>query len=157
MSSEIDKRKLRQSIIKQLLTSKEEEYKSLLDTQLGELDSLHRDSDEQHDIVEDGDPEQTAQRIELRSEATESLQEELEVLRSLSAVEQVFDRVESGAVIETNHGNFIVAVPATAFEVADQFYRGISTSSPLYQALEGKAAGASVQVQGVQYIIQSIY
>lgn len=155
-SQQTAENELRKQIIQELLDIKKEEYQSLIDTQKDILDPVRTVDTVSPGLAETTKPTQVTRRIEMRTHAAAAIRTEIEQLQQLDH-SGALERVAPGAVMSTNHGQFIVAVPATAFAVKDQYYRGISTEGPLFRALEGKEAGASVDVQGVHYEIQSIY
>ncbi len=147
---------MRQAIINELLLRKEEEYESLMNTQLEELEIMVHDSAEPFNSLEEGQIDETQERVESRSDAVDALRGELDILKAMN-YDETFDQVRMGAVIETNQGNFFVAVPATQFEVEGKTYKGISTRSPLYEALQGRGRGDSVDLNGNRFIIDEIW
>lgn len=146
----------KQAIINQILLRKEEEYASLMGTQQEELLEASHDHDEPHNPIEDGKVDQVTRRVELRSGAVESLAADVDTLKAMN-YSQPFSEVKLGAVIETDQGNFLVAVPANEFEALGKSYKGISTLSPLFKALEGKGEGDSAEVEGTTFRIKKIF
>lgn len=48
------------------------------------------------------------------------------------------EEVQLGDVIETDRGDFLLAVAANEFRATGKYYRGIFTGSPLFQVLKEK-------------------
>lgn len=66
------------------------------------------------------------------------------------------DRIGPGAVVTFNNRNFIVCVSTTRFEVAGATYMGISTGSPIYQAIAGLKAGDRFTFNGSELEIEDV-
>lgn len=82
---------------------------------------------------------------------------ELELLESLRATQHVTrNRVALGAIVATNLHTFFVSASLENFEVNGRPYVGISTQSPIYQAMEGKSAGETFTFKGTRYEIRAI-
>ena len=143
-------------LINQLLLRKEEEYGSLMNTQLEELELTVHDAAEPFNSLEEGQIDEAQERIESRSDAVDDLRGQLDILNAMN-YSDTFDEVRLGAVVETDQGNFFVAVPATQFEVEGKTYKGISTRSPLYLALEGHGRGDTVEVNGNHFTITEVW
>lgn len=99
-----------------------------------------------------------ATEINLLNEQLRFAEEELELLeRMRNDPEPGRDRVMPGAVVRTNHGTFFISVSIEKFSSDGNDYIGISTKSPLYKAMKGKAARDSFRFNGLRYQIQEIY
>ncbi len=66
------------------------------------------------------------------------------------------NRVAPGAVVSFNNNHFISCVSTTRFEVEGRIYMGISTGSPIYQAMADCQAGDTFVFKGKEYIIQDV-
>lgn len=66
------------------------------------------------------------------------------------------DRVGPGAVVSFNNRHFIVCVSTTRFDVEGTTYMGISTGSPIYQAMAGLKAGDSFAFNGSEFEIEDV-
>jgi len=84
----------------------------------------------------------------------EALQNDINILSGLDTVEPT-PEIQLGDIIETDKGNFFVAVPADEFEVSGVKYRGISVDSPLFQALRGKKNGNKMEVNNNGFILRN--
>jgi hypothetical protein len=83
---------------------------------------------------------------------------ELKLLENLKSTEDVHrDNVSQGAVVVTNHNNFFVSASLEQFTVDRHLYVGISTSSPIYQAMQGKTKGETFAFNGTAYKIKDIF
>jgi len=66
------------------------------------------------------------------------------------------DRVGPGAIVHFNERHFIVCVSTARFEVEGVTYMGISTGSPIYQAMAGLKAGDSFTLNDRVFDIQDV-
>ncbi|MDK3017172.1 hypothetical protein [Pseudodonghicola flavimaris] len=66
------------------------------------------------------------------------------------------ETVGPGAVVGFGGKHFIVAVSTARFDVAGVTYMGISTSSPIYKAMAGLAAGDSFSFNGREIEIEEV-
>ncbi|SKC83454.1 hypothetical protein SAMN05660236_4460 [Ohtaekwangia koreensis] len=83
---------------------------------------------------------------------------ELDILRILHLSEDVArDHVAPGAVVVTNHHTFFISASLEKFTVDGHLYIGISTSSPLYKAMEGKTKGETFSYSHIAYKIKDIF
>ncbi len=67
------------------------------------------------------------------------------------------DTVDLGALVETDIHHFFISLALPTIELDGETIHSISTSSPIYQALEGKKAGDRVPFGEKQYHIKAIY
>lgn len=67
------------------------------------------------------------------------------------------DKVQPGAVVVLNGRNLVVSVPTKTFEVDGEKFIGISTQAPIYEHLEGKAAGGEFVFHGRKFHIDKVY
>lgn len=67
------------------------------------------------------------------------------------------DLVALGAIVATNHHTFFVSASLERFQVEGRIYVGISTSSPIYQAMEGKSKGQTFTFKGRKYKINDVF
>ncbi|HEY0745040.1 MAG TPA: hypothetical protein VGD40_26425 [Chryseosolibacter sp.] len=83
---------------------------------------------------------------------------ELHALEKLKVTQEV-DRshVSPGAIVVTNHSTFFISVSVEKFMVEGHVYIGISTSSPLYQAMRQKSKGDTFTFNGISYKIKEIF
>ena len=67
------------------------------------------------------------------------------------------DEVEPGAVVSFNGRHFIVAVSTTRFDVEGRTYMGISTQSPIYNAMKGLSEGDSFTFNGREMTLDEVF
>ncbi|WP_425045885.1 hypothetical protein [Primorskyibacter sp. S87] len=65
--------------------------------------------------------------------------------------------VEPGAVVSFNGRSFIIAVSTVRFDVDGQTYMGISTQSPIYNAMKGLEEGASFAFNGREMTLDEVF
>jgi hypothetical protein len=97
------------------------------------------------------------EQVEREAEQIDQMQDHLANLRRMAANQQGPDRVQFGAVVETDQLNFLVGVPMRRFEVEGKTFVGLSTDAPLGQAMQGQALGETVSYQGNKFVIEKIY
>ncbi|UZD89895.1 GreA/GreB family elongation factor [Cognatishimia activa] len=66
------------------------------------------------------------------------------------------DTVGPGAVVRFNNRCFVICVSTTRFDVEGSTYMGISTGSPIYQAMAGLKAGDSFAFNGSEFTIEDV-
>ncbi|HBS50580.1 MAG TPA: hypothetical protein DEA05_11105 [Rhodobacteraceae bacterium] len=66
------------------------------------------------------------------------------------------DTVGPGAVVRFDGRNFVVAVSTARFELDGETYMGISTQSPIYQAMAGLQAGDIFTFKGKDIEIDEV-
>jgi len=69
---------------------------------------------------------------------------ELEMLN----MERSYERVELGALVITDRGNFFIAIPVGKVLLGDEKYYSISMASPMGKALYGKSVTDQIQFKG---------
>jgi hypothetical protein len=136
---------LKKAIIAYLLEEKEASYKNMMAMQKAEVADAEESNEVGDSQSQSGKVGQVLNRVEARASVVEALQNDINILSGLGSVVPT-PEIQLGDVIETDKGNFFVAVPADEFEIAGVKYRGISVESPLYQALRGKKNGDKVTV-----------
>ncbi|MEZ4760372.1 MAG: hypothetical protein R2810_11340 [Flavobacteriales bacterium] len=107
---------------------------------------------------------QTEGRRDADIELMNSIGEQLaQVKRELDGLDQVdltdapHDTVRYGSVVVTDRHHLLIATSIDGFDVEGEEYLGLSTKAPLYQALNGKKAGETVQVNGNTFTIKQVY
>lgn len=63
---------------------------------------------------------------------------------------------QAGSLVETNQGNFYLAVGAGAFFIDQKQYYTISLASPIGLQIRGKCAGASFKLNGKEFKILKV-
>ncbi len=148
--------KTKQAIIETLLTIKKNSHANILLMQKQDMGEATETREEEHNVYETGKISQSLNRVEARAGALDSIQRDINILSNLEAIDPT-EEVQLGDVLETDQGNFFVAVAADDFEVDGVTYRGISTDSPLFQALAGKQNGDKVTLNGNSFTLKNSY
>jgi hypothetical protein len=92
------------------------------------------------------------------SQALEFANREMEILLHLKAMQNTGqDQAVLGAVVVTNLHTFFISVSTEQFQVNDKTYVGLSTQSPLFQAMHAKRKGQKFAYNGITYKINDIY
>ena len=83
----------------------------------------------------------------------------LEGIRNLQDLLRMppFDTVEHGAVVSTEHQNFLLSIGAGKFMVGNRPFFAISAQTPIYRALKGKKVGDTIVFNGQSQTIKEIY
>jgi len=149
-------KKTKAAIISHLIAEKEASYKNMMAMQKSEMASAAKSSEGGEGQFHGGKMDQTRNRIEARSSVVEALQRDINILAGLDSIE-ANDEIQLGDVVETDKGNFFVAVPADEFIVDGVSYRGISADSPLFQALMGKKSGDTVVINDNRFTLKNSY
>lgn len=66
-------------------------------------------------------------------------------------------KVESGAVVMTNHLNFFISIPIDKIEIEGVRFVGISTKAPIYTEMQGKKKGDTFKFNNMEYKILELY
>ena len=66
-------------------------------------------------------------------------------------------KVESGAVVMTNHLNFFISIPIDKIEIEGVSFVGISTKAPIYSEMQGKKKGDTFKFNNMEYSILELY
>jgi transcription elongation GreA/GreB family factor len=148
--------KTKAAIISYLFNEKETSYKNMMDMQQSELTAAEQSGENGEGQFQGGKAGQTFNRIEARSSVVEALQRDLDILSGLESIEPTGE-IQLGDVVETDRGNFFVAVPADKFTIDGVSYRGISVESPLFQALKGKKNGDFVVINENRFTLINSY
>jgi transcription elongation GreA/GreB family factor len=154
--NELSIKKLKEAIIAHLLEEKEASYQNMMAIQKAEVEATEKNSAEGGSQAQSSGTGEVLERVEARSSVVEALQNDINILSGLDSI-QPTPEIQLGDVVETDKGNFFVAVPADEFEIAGVKYRGISVDSPLFQALLGKKNGDTAIVNNNRFTLQNSY
>ncbi|NVJ86353.1 MAG: hypothetical protein HWE15_08615 [Algoriphagus sp.] len=84
------------------------------------------------------------------------LKKELQTLDSIDP-EKILERVNEGAVVETDQRIFFVSTSIEQFDVEGKSLFGISTKAPIFPVMQGKVEGDSFEYGGIRYFILDVY
>ncbi|MBC6992790.1 hypothetical protein QWY85_15305 [Neolewinella lacunae] len=149
-SNEITQQK--HAIVQHLLAEKEQSYRNMLESQQSDLATAEKEGEDEDSLFDGGKSDQAMNRVNSRASVVEALQMEIDLLNGLDSI-TANPEVQVGDIVETDRGNFFVAVAADEFSIGGKSYRGISAASPLFQALLGKKAGDKVRVNDTEYTL----
>lgn len=68
----------------------------------------------------------------------------------------LMDTVQFGAVVHLDQRNLLIGFSIEEFEAAGRQYLGVTPKAPLVQALYGRKAGESAEVNGIRYAVLEI-
>lgn len=114
-------------------------------------------NEEEYDNNELSQKAQAAEEVNSINEALDLANEEMNVLLNLKSVKAVRTHVEPGAVVITNLTTFFISVSTEQFNLDGETYVGLSTKSPLYQAMKGFTKGQTFHYNGISYKIKDIF
>ncbi len=149
-----DKLKLKHSVFEALLNHKKAEFKKISDYQQDQLESINEADLDKSEMIE-SQTENMMREMRTESQSLDHLKAEINFLEDYKSFKNR-DEVGPSCLVKTSIGNFVVAVPEHQFEVNDEKYTGISTKSPLYEALEGKTEGESIEFNGQNVKISQV-
>ena len=72
-------------------------------------------------------------------------------------VGKIHDVIDRGSVIETNQGNFFIAVGIGEITSDDKAYFAISPASPIASELIGLKLGEEITLNGRQFVIEKVF
>jgi hypothetical protein len=65
--------------------------------------------------------------------------------------------VKPGSAVETNNGNFYIAISAGQLKVNDQTYFAVSPATPIGSKLMGLKAGEGFSFNGKQFVVNKVH
>lgn len=124
-------------------------------TALTEAQGIGNEESYDNDIVADNSA-RTSEINEL-NKLLEFANDELRVLQSIKRTEHIIrEQVAAGAIVVTNRCTFFISASLENFQVDGHSYVGISTSSPIYHAMEGRTKGDAFTFRKVEYKIKEV-
>lgn len=147
---------LKNKIVAQILKEKQEALDNILRMQRLDEGEAQATMDDTENYYEDGKIDQARNRITARSTVADALAREIGILKGIDSIEPT-EEIQLGDVVHTNMGKFFVAVASDPVEIEGETYTGISTESPLFQALLGKHNGDAITVNGNTFTLQKSF
>jgi hypothetical protein len=121
------------------------------------LESNGFGNDEEYDNQVIAQQNQRNEEISGLLETRNLARKEMNELLRLSRMEYTdHSHAEPGAVVVTDRSTIFVSVSIEQFEVDGEPLIGVSTSSPLYQAMKGLKKGDGFQCMGIDYTITDV-
>lgn len=93
--------------------------------------------------------EQLAEAIKTRNS--------LEQVRVLEEISNGNGAVKPGSAVETNNGNFYIAISAGQLKVNDQTYFAVSPATPIGSKLMGLKTGEGFSFNGKQFVVSKVH
>jgi len=150
---ELKKRMLDACIIKQ--RSLAEDFKARIQS-LTETTGLG--NEEAYDNLENAANASKIPEINTLNELLEFANREMQLLYNMKLTQNLIrDTPTAGAVVVTSENTFLISASIEEFVVNGKKYIGISTESPLFQAMKGKHKGDTFNYQGKHYRINDIF
>ena len=93
-----------------------------------------------------------------RDKNARQLAENLQIKQVLHQInyDQVHDTIQLGSLVETNQGNYYLAISAGKILLEGISYFAVSMATPIGQALQGKQQGEIVNFNGRQFNIIAV-
>lgn len=149
-----DKLQEKYKVFEQLLKRKKSRFEELSNFQQEQVESIN-EADMDQDSIMENQTEAMLREARIENESLDHLKEEINYLEDFKSF-RAREEVGPSTLVKTSMGNFVVAVPEHLLEVDGQKFTGISTKSPLYEALEGKREGDTIQFNGQQVKINMV-
>ncbi|HEU5290441.1 MAG TPA: hypothetical protein VFU05_07365 [Cyclobacteriaceae bacterium] len=145
-----------------LLETSIQKQQSLIADLTGRIkDLLHKEglgNEDEFDNNVRSQEAQEAREIDSLNKELQFAKEELDTLRYLGNFRETIHCIaEPGAVVETDRSTFFISVSTEQLKVNGKTIIGISTGSPLYQAMKGKQSGQKFHCKGIDYKVVNIY
>jgi transcription elongation GreA/GreB family factor len=99
--------------------------------------------------------EQLQQRRDMYTTQMLAARNDLDYLRNINFGEKT--TVEEGAVVKTNLQSFFIAISLGKVELEGKTYFAISTSAPIFKAMDGLKAGDTFHFRDRDYKITDIF
>lgn len=110
------------------------------------------------DLTQQGFNSEIVQKVNNIADQLQFANEEMKLLYDMqSTISYIHDSVQPGSVVVTDKEVFFVSVSIERFEVEGLEVFGLSTQSPLYQAMRGKEKGDKFSYKGRKYKIEDIF
>ncbi len=146
----------KEAIVNHLLKEKQDSLDNIMRMQRLDNGEARAEAEEQTNAYETGKIDQARNRITARSGVADALANDIRILKGIDSIEPT-EEIQLGDVIHTDQGKFFVAVASDLFTVEGVDYQGISTNSPLFQALLGKHNGDTVTVNGNDFELKKSF
>ncbi len=149
-----DKLRTKYKVFETLLERKKSRFNELSRFQRDQVNSINEADMDQDSIMED-QTEAMLREARVENESLDNLKEEINYLEDYKSFGEK-NEVGPSTLVKTSLLNLVVSVPQRTFEVGGEKYNGISTKSPVYEALEGKKAGEKVEFNGQKIEIKEV-
>ena len=148
------------------MSLKEELYKQCLEYVQSRMDAAQQGIDEAQQASKDdtkssaGDKYETG-RAMMQQETDRNMAQLNEANKLKVALNSInptaaHTTIDTGSVVETNNGNFYLAISAGTLNVAGEGYFAISPASPIGFKLKGLKVGDRFELNGKGYVIEGV-
>ena len=146
----MDKQKLKAALIKL-------EKHTIEDVSKEHDNYLHGNMLDQDDVVDLDDQSHHVESDEVTHQLDKQIDEHQHHLFTINNISfEDTDTVQPGAVVKVNGRSMVIAVAHPRFTYNGAEFIGVSTESPIYQALRGKKAGDTVTLNNKELTIESL-
>ena len=137
----------------------ERELISMIDSHKDRINDLRSATimDELHETASQSEMTRVAdiELLDRFGDQLERLESQLLGLQRLDPHAQM-ERVDIGAVVGTDHRNFIIGPSIEEFQVDGRTFQGLTPEAPLFAALRGKRKGDQAVFNGVAYNVLDV-
>ena len=144
------------AIVQHLLKEKQDSLDNIMRMQRLDNGEAREEQEHHSNFYEDGKIDQARNRITARSSVADALANDIRILKGIDSIDPT-EEIQLGDVIHTDQGKFFVAVASDPFTIEGVEYQGISTNSPLFQALLGKHDGDKVRVNDNEFTLKKSF
>lgn len=141
-----EKLETKREVFKTLLEIKKKQYNEIKKFQEEQLSSIN-DADLDRSEMIESQTENMMREMRVESASLDHLKEEINYLEDYNSFMDR-DTVGPSTIVKTTKANYVVSVAEKSFTVQGDEYYGISTKSPVYQALKDKKEGDEVEFNG---------
>ena len=140
--------------ISTILERLEAEMKDLQAYQESQLKAAHKETIA--DNRQENREEEMVRRMSRKADSIDDLADNIESLRALDGEDEA-SVVDYGALVETNHGLYLVCAASPMMEMDGKSLIGISTDSPFYKEMHEKVQGDSFTVNEMDHEILHVW
>lgn len=137
----------------------ERELISMIDSHKDRINDLRSATimDELHETASQSEMTRVAdiELLDRFGDQLERLESQLQVLQRMDPHMQM-ETVDIGAIVSTDHRNFIIGPSIEEFQVDGRTFQGLTQEAPLFTVLRGKRKGDHVVFSGVTYNVLDV-
>ena len=151
----MDKLDLKRKLFEACVSTQKEIVKTAREAMLEAQENANSEEGSPEEMTESY-REQMHQMRDMYAVKWRSSQNDLDLLEAVPAYD-LKPVVEPGAVVQTNTGNFFIAVGMNKVTLDSEAFFPISTSAPIFQAMVGMKKGDSFQFRDRKYEIKDVF
>jgi transcription elongation GreA/GreB family factor len=152
----MDKLALKKRILEESTNIQRELRDDLRQASQERLQSTDQNDDDDFTDRYESTREEVLDEIGQVAPQTDAAEYQLQLLNRIDT-DTLHDQVTIGSVVLTDSQQFFVSTSLPKFRVDGQEYIGVSTESPVYQAMKGKKKGDTFALNGVKYHIEDVF